>query len=368
MLRIALFLFACCLSFYLQAQAPKIQYQHPIAFAPKQYVCYRSPTPLTIDGVMDEPAWVTAPWSTDFEDIEGANKPAPPLATRAKMLWDNRFLYIGATLSDPHLWATLKERDAVIFADDDFEVFIDPDGDGIYYAELEVNAFNTVWDLLMLAPYHLGQSPTYINNWNIRGLQTAVHLNGTLNQPADQDQGWVVEIAIPLDALAELTIGRQLPAAGDQWRINFSRVDWNMAVENQQYRKQINPATNKPFPESNWVWSPTGRIDMHRPETWGWIQFSGVESGKGVEVFKQTSKAGVQWALWQLFYAQRLYHQQHGQFAPILSLLEVPKAEWPGFVFQPSLERTANGFMIIANDAEGNTWRLTERGRMERVR
>lgn len=31
--------------------------------------------------------------------------------------------------------------------DNDFEVFLDPDGDNHNYYEIEINAHNTVWDL-----------------------------------------------------------------------------------------------------------------------------------------------------------------------------------------------------------------------------
>ena len=26
--------------------------------------------------------------------------------------------------------------------------------------------------------------------------------------------------------------------------------------------------------EDNWVWSPQGRVDMHQPEHWGYLQFA----------------------------------------------------------------------------------------------
>src|SRR5437870_2287285 len=81
-----------------------------------------------IDGKLDDAAWQAAPWSEDFVDIEGDKKPKPRLRTRMKMLWDDKALYIAADMDEPHLWGTVTKRDAVIFQDNDFEVFIDPDG------------------------------------------------------------------------------------------------------------------------------------------------------------------------------------------------------------------------------------------------
>jgi hypothetical protein len=42
---------------------------------------------------------------------------------------------------------------SIIFHDNDFEVFIDPDGDNWMYYELEVNARGQVWDLQLIRPY-----------------------------------------------------------------------------------------------------------------------------------------------------------------------------------------------------------------------
>ena len=136
-------------------------------------------------------------------DIEGDAKPKPRCATRMKMLWDDQYLYIAAELEEPHLWATLTEHDSVIFQDNDFEVFLDPDGDNQNYCELELNALNTTWDLLLTKPYRDGGRA--INAWEILGLKTAVHLDGTLNDPRDKDRGWTVEIAWPWKGLKELT-------------------------------------------------------------------------------------------------------------------------------------------------------------------
>ena len=40
-----------------------------------------------------------------------------------------------------------------------------------------------------------------------------------------------------------------------------------------EYRKVIDPASGRPTREHNWVWSPQGVIDMHRPERWGVVEF-----------------------------------------------------------------------------------------------
>src|SRR4051812_47184061 len=95
---------------------------------PRGYVCYRATSPIKIDGKLDDAAWQAAPWTDDFVDIEGDKKPKPRFRTRVKMLWDNQYFYIAAELEEPHVWGTLTKHDSVIFQDNDFEFFVDPNG------------------------------------------------------------------------------------------------------------------------------------------------------------------------------------------------------------------------------------------------
>ncbi|MCX6597303.1 MAG: carbohydrate-binding family 9-like protein, partial [Acidobacteria bacterium] len=146
---------------------------------PKQYVCRQAVTPVKIDGLLSDPAWRSAPWTDLFVDIEGDLKPRPRFRTRAKMLWDERYFYIAAELEEPDVWGTLTKHDSVIFQDNDFEVFIDPDGDTREYYEFEINALNTTWDLFLPRKYKDGGKA--VDSWEIPGLLSAVHVDGTLN-------------------------------------------------------------------------------------------------------------------------------------------------------------------------------------------
>ena len=81
---------------------------------PLHYVAQRSLGSIVIDGKLDEPSWQRAQWTPAFVDIEGDRKERPAFLTRAKMLWDDKYFYIAADLEEPHVWATLTKRDAVI--------------------------------------------------------------------------------------------------------------------------------------------------------------------------------------------------------------------------------------------------------------
>lgn len=237
-----------------------------LAADPLTYDCAFAAKAPVIDGRIDnDAAWQSAPWTPLFVDIEGDAKPRPRFRTRAKMLWDDQYLYIAAELEEPHLWATYSKHDMVIFHENDFEVFLDPDSDTLHYYEFEINALNTGWDLALDKPYRMGGKAD--NGWEIPGLRTAVHLNGTLNNPSDRDTGWTIEMAFPWTAFHRGPRPPRPPAAGESWRINFSRVEWQLDVKDGKYQKV--PGKK----EDNWVWSPQGVINMHVPEKWGFVRF-----------------------------------------------------------------------------------------------
>src|SRR3954471_9363760 len=83
--------------------------------APFSYECRRASGPILVDGKLDDEAWKQAQWTSDFVDIEGERQPRPKYRTRAKLLWDDQYLYIAAELEEPDVKATLTEHDSVIF-------------------------------------------------------------------------------------------------------------------------------------------------------------------------------------------------------------------------------------------------------------
>ncbi len=114
---------------------------------------------------------------------------APPLQTNVKMLWDDSCLYIAGQISavDPNVWAYLKQHDEIVFHDNDFEVFINPNNTTHQYFEIEYNALNTVFDLFLNKPYRNGGNAMI--NWNAEGLYgRRLKCRGTLNDPSDTDQ------------------------------------------------------------------------------------------------------------------------------------------------------------------------------------
>ena len=278
-----------------------------------------SESQVELDGKLDDAAWQVAPWTADFVDIEGDAKPKPRQRTRAKMLWDAQNLYIAAELMETHLQGTLTEHDAVIFQDNDFEVFVDPDGDNHQYVEFEMNALNTTWDLLLDRPYKDGGKAD--NGWEFDGLKSAVYLDGTLNDPSDQDKGWTIEIAIPWTAFRKSPVNAYPPQQGDRWRVGFSRVEWQFDVVDGKYVKKPNTK------EDNWVWSPQGIIDMHRPERWGFVQFEKTETAPANYV--EDASLIARDTLMEVYHRQKSFYSVNNKWATTTEDLGISEETLP---------------------------------------
>ena len=283
----------------------------------QKYICTQPIDNLIIDGKLDEASWKKAEWTNEFVDIEGDSKPKPLYKTQVKMLWDENYFYIAAKIYEPHIWATYTKRDAVIYHENDFEVFIDPNGDTHNYYEFEINALGTHWDLLLTKPYKDGGQ--YLNSWDIKGLKKGIFMDGTINDPSDIDNHWIVELAFPWEVLHQLAGKTQ--KANSQWKVNFSRVNYSMDV-GKSYKKSINPATGKEY-QFNWVWSPQGVIDMHRPYSWGLVQFSDKPAGSKDLEFIESNDEEIKLILRKVYYAQKKYRSENKVYADDVSQLEV---------------------------------------------
>jgi len=320
----------------------------------RSYVASRALEAPVIDGRLDDAAWDDVAWTGPFADIEGERRPAPRYETRARMMWDAAHLYVGAVLEEPALQASLVERDGVIYRDNDFELFLDPDGDTHDYVELEINALGTVWDLRLPKPYRDGGRPD--NAWAIAGLRAAVSLDGTLNDPSDRDGGWSVEIAIPFASL-----GLDTPRDGEQWRINVSRVEWTFDVVDGAYRKRTDAVTGRPLPESNWTWSPQYAVNMHMPELWGIVRFSAAAPGDVPAAIATAQDEEARWSLRRVYYAERVFRREQRRWAERLDELSL-EALPPGIVLRA--DSASGTWSAELTDASGTVWRITSDGRI----
>jgi hypothetical protein len=256
-----------------------------------QYTCYRTPSPIKIDGDLKKTVWQNARKSGRFVDMISG---APGFFdTQAAALWDDEALYIAFWIEEPFVEARLAQRDSTIFQENDVEVFID--GGDCYY-EFEINALNTVYEVFFIwkdafskfdqteFDVHSRQAYTFGGNhdrdaatfwrgnhprglrwaftdWDFPGLRTAVQIQGTINDNSDIDKGWTVEIAFPWAGMTQLAGGRNLPPKDtDLWRIFLGRFG-KLAIGNT-------------FVGYSMSLDPVGDNDNHLPERFTRVSFS----------------------------------------------------------------------------------------------
>ena len=255
----------------------------------KHYTACRTIGPIVVDGRLDEASWQHADRSPRFEDLEEPGRPGL-FDTRAAVLWDNDYLYVGFWVEDPDVRATYTERDSMICEENDVEVFIA--GVDTYY-EFELNPLGTIMERFYVwqnayVEAGVGAHPEFdlqgtelvdtlggtktghahprgrrwvFREWDMPGMKWAVHVDGTINDPTDRDRGWTAEIAFPWQSLKHLADGRSLPAReGNIWRMDFSRFQW------------IDEGGFRTCP--GWAWNSHGIYDSHIPDRFSVIHFS----------------------------------------------------------------------------------------------
>jgi hypothetical protein len=194
----------------------------------KRLVARLTTKPPKLDGKLDDPAWSAAVSSGPFVNtLTGA--PVPQL-TEAKVAWDKKFLYIGIENADSDVWAKLDKRDDKLWTEEADEIMIDADGNGRSYIELQVAPNGAIFDSYL--PERRRYEDTVDPKmkpfgWNSK-LQAKVRVDGTLNKREDQDKGWTLELALPLEDVKGMDTASAVklpPSPGDVWRINFYRMD-----------------------------------------------------------------------------------------------------------------------------------------------
>ena len=231
---------------------------------------------VRVDGRLSEFTWAALPRVGRFTNIRRPDEKVPA-ATEAAMAWDDQNLYVAFACHDAEPWGTMFERDSRLWEQEVVEVFLDPDGDGKNYPELEVTPHNVVVDLLIPAPRSGADTAA---KWNIKGLRTAVGKHAG---------GWTVEMAIPWSSLGQGGITRT-PKSGDRWRVGLYRIERpggpevaGKVVQLQKRLEAANEAEKKTI-ESEiealtagrqfLAWSPT-RVErgFHDPERFGIVEF-----------------------------------------------------------------------------------------------
>lgn len=326
--------------FFLTVLISNVSAQSVLEIRPNTYTAYKTQDSITVDGISNEVAWNSVKWSSDFVDIQAGE--SPKYQTNIKMLWDETYFYILAKIEEPHVWADISQHDAIIFHNNDFEVFVDPDGDTHNYYELEINALNTVWDLFITKPYRELNSPV-LNDWEILGLKSAVHVEGTLNDPSDTDKGWTLEMAIPWSVYKTSYYHEVVPRDAF-WRVNFSRVNWDYELTNGVYSRKKD-LKGRFLHEYNWVWSSQGVVNMHEPEKWGYVYFSSKDAGSETP-FEIPKDEEIKWALYKMYRAQKAHFSKTNQWLTTIKSIQSTPVLLYGKTLDFSIENYSTGWTI----------------------
>ncbi len=152
-------------------------------FAPRAF------QPLALDGALTESIWRAAAHSGPFAD-EQTGQPAVP-HSELRLADDGERLLLGLYAADEDIVAKAKQTDPLDPADDAFIVHIQHPGGTAPY-ELYVSANGTIRETAA-APAATAQ--------HLAASSCAVELDGSLNNPDDDDEEWVVECIVPLARL-----------------------------------------------------------------------------------------------------------------------------------------------------------------------
>ena len=172
-----------------------------------------------------------------WENVSGR---APQQGTTVACGWNAEGLFVQLICEDSDPWATITERDGPLWSEEVVEIFLDPVGDGECYFEIEINPLGTVLDLV-LRRNRSGYRKDF--SWKCDGLQTGVARTAT---------GWTVDAFIPFASVVP-----QPPGSGDEWRVNFTRIDRPKGQERELS-----------------AWEPTLLHTFHAPERFGALKFA----------------------------------------------------------------------------------------------
>jgi hypothetical protein len=159
---------------------------------------------ITIDGILDEPEWASAPAIGEILQREPRPGEKATEQTEVRLLYDSAYLYIGVTCydSDPsRIVATQMARDADLSADDRIEILIDSFHDRRNAFYFSTNALGALVDGLLI------ENGTLNQDWN------AIWIVRTHKF----DKGWSAEFEIPFKSIG-------FKHGDGVWGFNFSRT------------------------------------------------------------------------------------------------------------------------------------------------
>ncbi|WP_430934894.1 carbohydrate-binding family 9-like protein [Saccharicrinis sp. 156] len=217
----------------------------------------KATSPIIIDGRADESSWQRAQ-AHPFNYFKNIQKPSDKQNTTLKMLWDDDHIYLFYECKDKYITARMKDRDGWTFVDDCAEIFLIPSNDKIdMHFGFELNLYKTANDFVFINDVH--KDGNFVVKAYNPEYKVEVTIDGTINDNSDIDNGWTMEMAIPIEAF--YTVGPVTPVEeGAIWTFMAIRQDRN-EVEGQR----VTASTIFPLKGND--------KNVHNPKSFGLMQF-----------------------------------------------------------------------------------------------
>ncbi len=202
------------------------------------YKAKKALTTITVDGKLNKDEWVNAEVRTldYFYRIEQASDQQK---TTFRMLWDEHNIYLFYKMKDKYLTARETQRDGEPYLDDCAEIFFitAPDSLDTHFG-FELNLNKASNDFIYFNDFYQEKSIAFkVYNPD---FEVEVSYNGSINNNTDIDEGWCIEMAIPISNFGAL--GTVVPiAAGSRWAFLAIRQDRNDAEGNRRSTSTIFP-------------------------------------------------------------------------------------------------------------------------------
>lgn len=236
------------------AEAGSLPETKTVAAMPNVCVSHYTSEKIKIDGILAEEVWAKIKPILISYRLESGKQPTQvTYRTEVRTCWDKKNIYLSFVCEDEDVWATKTQKDEPLFNENVCELFLDPLGQGKDYIEIEVNPLNTILDLVTPRP-EVAQYWTRWAKWDMKGLKTAVQINGTINNRQDKDSSWIVEMALPFKSIPHF---KEYPQFGDIWRVNFCRVASSVFLDQQEICS----------------WVSLSKLDFNLPLEYGILKF-----------------------------------------------------------------------------------------------
>jgi hypothetical protein len=152
---------------------------------------------ITLDGDTDDPGWQGDVARTGTFVAPDGTSPARP-HTEAKLAWGDGYLYVELYAADQDIHASHEVADGPVWESDSFHLVF---SDGATEHSFDLSPLGTLTDGERKVTVGATSGPRPFDyRWN-SGAHVSHELDGTPNMSADEDEEWVIEMAIPFEAL-----------------------------------------------------------------------------------------------------------------------------------------------------------------------